>query len=413
MAKSYLNVVLVFAALAQACQGAAVVQLRGGSIAAQEPADTNAVASTIALVSQELKTSKAFDWLSLWIGVGVGAVVAGGATAGAMMMLNKKGKEAEEGAEGEGKEGAEAAQVSARSGGSAGSEPLLPQPDPEADQKTTDYQELLKVLCQKVAQEVGPKLAKGGAVRNVLETRMTNFQDKAKNFLLNEMNSTAGAVMREMDAQEAMLLLDWNHAVEANFPPASILIAGVLSPTIINGMAFHHWIQTITVGLPVFILCMCAVVIDWNAICSIPTIFAWLYTQCTIAFLLTVGHGLLLWKIHSGKMRLNKKTEEVHASIAHHEGKDRGFDDMREEFIGNTIILQEALLIENDIRHSPWNFIVGLSTVIWLCTTVWNLTLICGWTFVPGVVAFHPAAAEVAKGEFCGAWATVLCLLSP
>merc|ERR1719335_850678 len=79
-----------------------------------------------------------------------------------------------------------------------------------ADQKATDYQELLKVLCQKVAQEVGPKIAKGGAVRNVLEQRMTTFTDKAKNFLLNEMNSTAGAVLKEMSAQEAMLLLDWN-----------------------------------------------------------------------------------------------------------------------------------------------------------------------------------------------------------
>merc|ERR1719446_592144 len=91
-------------------------------------------------------------------------------------------------------------------------------------------------------------------------------------------------------------------------------------------------------------------------------------------------------------------------------GQGQGFEDMREQFVGNTVILQEALLVENEIRHSIWNNIVGLSTLIWLITTFWNLTLIAGWTFVPGVVAFHPKAAEVAKDEYCGAWMTVLVL---
>jgi len=81
---------------------------------------------------------------------------------------------------------------------------------------------------------------------------------------------------------------------------------------------------------------------------------------------------------------------------------------MRDEFVGNTIVLQEALLIENGIRNSFWNNVVGLATFGWVISTIWNLVLVVGWTFVPGVVAFHPAAAEVAKDEYCGAWMTVL-----
>jgi len=378
--------------------GSAVTQLRGTAIAAQEP-NSDAMASTIALMSQELKTTGAFDWLSLWIGVGVGAVVAACVVGGACFVIHRpKGKDSEADAE---------ETTTEQAPGKEEAEPLLKQEN--LDQKATDYQQLMQVLCQKIAQEVGPKLAKGGAVRNVLDTRMSSFTDKAKNFLLNEMNCTAGAVLREMNAQEGMLLLDWNDAVEANFPPLSILIAGILSPTILNGMAAHHLLQLITVCLPVFILCAWAVVIDWNTVCAIPTIFAWLYTQCTLAFLLTMGHGMLLLKIYSGKSMLNAKTKEVQEGM-HHSGKAGGFDAMRQEFIGNAIVLQEALLIENGIRKSLWNTIVGLSTSTWLLTTVWNLTLICGWTFIPGVVAFHPKAAEVAKGDFCGSRATVLCL---
>merc|ERR1712060_29098 len=37
----------------------------------------------------------------------------------------------------------------------------------------------------------------------------------------------------------------------------------------------------------------------------------------------------------------------------------------------------------------------------------WTFVLTIGWTFVPGVVAFHPSAEQVAGESFCGAWATV------
>merc|ERR1719487_1206813 len=144
-----------------------------------------------------------------------------------------------------------------------------------------------------------------------MDSRMASFQDKAKSFLLAEMNSTAGAVLKELDAPEAMMILDWNHAVEANFPPASILIAGVLSPTVINLMSIHHLIQMVTVGLPILILCICAIYIDWAAPCSIPTIFEWLFTQTALAFFLVLGHGALTFQIWLGKRRLAQRAQEL------------------------------------------------------------------------------------------------------
>merc|ERR1719440_723528 len=83
---------------------------------------------------------------------------------------------------------------------------------------------------------------------------------------------------------------------------------------------------------------------------------------------------------------------------------------MRDQFISQTILLQEALLIENDIKACIWNKIVGAASAAWLITTLWNLFLIARYTFVPGVVAFHPDAAKVAPEAYCGTWMTVLVL---
>jgi len=127
-----------------------------------------------------------------------------------------------------------------------------------------------------------------------------------------------------------------------------------------------------------------------------------------LAFLLFVGHGLLLWNLSSGKKSLQAKREEVEANLKGTE--EGGFSNMKEQFIGNTVILQEALIVENRVRHSLWNTIVGIATILWLLCSIWNLVLIARYTFVPGIIAFHPDAAKVAKDDFCGAWATVLVL---
>merc|ERR1719181_36858 len=172
----------------------------------------------------------------------------------------------------------------------------------------------MKVLAQKVAQEVGPKVSKSVAVKNVLESRMSRFQNKARSFLLSEMGGTAGEVLQDLDAPEAMMLLDWDHAAETNFPPAAILVAGVLSPSIVSLMSVHHLIQMVAVGVPIMILCICAIVIDWAAPCSIPTIFPWLFTQTALAALLVLGHGALFLKTVLGKRRLAQKAEEMNES---------------------------------------------------------------------------------------------------
>merc|ERR1719498_350375 len=322
------------------------------------------------------------------IGAGVGGLIAGAVVAAVVLVGRSNAEDEKEGET---------------------DEKSVPFVEPlKEDEKSTDYAAILQSLSKKVVDDLGPKFEKGGKVRNVLESRMESFTDKAKNFLLSEMDGTAGAVMRDMEAEESMLLLDWNNAVESNMPPASILIAGVLSPTVINLMTSHHFIQMVTVGLPLFILCVGAIYIDFGSPCSIPTIFGWLYTQTVLSFLLMVGHGFLFSKLASGRKTLQAKQAEVQENL---EGtEDGGFSNLKEQFIGNTIILQEALMFENEVRHSFWNTVVGVATVSWLITTVWNLVLIARYTFVPGVVAFHPKAAEVAGSDFCGAWATVMVL---
>jgi hypothetical protein len=118
----------------------------------------------------------------------------------------------------------------------------------EEPHKHLDYEKLLRLLSQRVVQQVGPKLAKADAVRNILEERATTIKGKAKAFLLNELNYTAADVLKAIDAEEAMVLLDWNNMIATNFPPVAVLLAGLLSPTILSLRQISHMLQ-ILVGL--------------------------------------------------------------------------------------------------------------------------------------------------------------------
>merc|ERR1719409_1763878 len=178
--------------------------------------------------------------------------------------------------------------------------------------------------------------------------------------LMNELNSTAAEVIEELDAPETMLLLDWNAAVEANFPPASILIAGALSPLCLKLMSYHHLLQLVTVGLPVLALCVAAVLVDWSAPCpSIPGIFAWICVQTVLAALLVLGHGIQFSKCTAAKANLDSRMQAI-------ADQNRGdsITGLRDHIIGQSILIQEALLIENDIRASVWNKIVGVATAL-------------------------------------------------
>jgi len=284
----------------------------------------------------------------------------------------------------------------------------------EAD-KAVDYDKFFGLVAQQAAQKVGPAMAKGAACKSILEQRMQGFSDKAKAIVLNELNGTAAALFQEMEAEEAMLLLDWNEAVSTNFPPMGTLCAGTLSPAVLACSFWVYVLQIVIVLLPVFCLCVWAVIEDWGEPCSIPTLFAWVISQVVLTGLLLVSNTMLALKIHNGKKELNRSAEEMHQRLqkagVKEDGsqsmEDLGINGTRELFVCHSVILQKALLVEDDVRKSSWCYITGIGTFIWMLMTIWTFVLVMGWTFIPGVTAFHPNAIEVAKHDYCGAWATV------
>mmetsp|Transcript_124599 Transcript_124599/g.265766 ORF Transcript_124599/g.265766 Transcript_124599/m.265766 type:complete len:702 (+) Transcript_124599:65-2170(+) len=287
-------------------------------------------------------------------------------------------------------------------------------------EKAFDYEKLFRAMAQKTAQHLGPKLAKGQAVRDILENRITGFAGKAKAFVLNELNGTAGALLRAVEAEEAMLLLDWNDAVAANFPPVSVLIAGLLSPSVLAISLYAHILQLILVLLPILGLCSWAIVTDYGTRCSVPTIYIWVYGQGGLALILSVAHTASALVIVKGKAVLREKTEAMQTrmhSSNRTAGEEMDLKDMRELFICSSVLLEQALLVEDTVRSSIWHTIIGAGTAAWLIMTIWCFVITLGWTFVPGVVAFHPSTKLTAPEAYCGAWATVFtmrlsCVLS-
>jgi hypothetical protein len=302
-----------------------------------------------ALLATSVKGSDrytAMDWKWMGAGVGIGAMVAAAVVGGVVAKgSGESPKEVEE----EGKDGEQ-------------TEAIIEEEAPVSEddaaekmlaEKVKDVQGMVTALAQKVADEVGPKFAEGGSIRTMLESRAASFPDKAKNLIMGELNAAAADVVAQIEAPENGLLLEWNKTVESNFPSPPILVAGVFSPTIINLTFINHLLQLVTVALPVLILCIVALAIDWGAPCVIPGIFAWLYTQATLALLLVLGHGILFAKASAGKGKLEARAAQLNKN----QNDDMG--SMREALVGNTVLLQEALIIENGIRQCAWNKIVG------------------------------------------------------
>merc|ERR1719163_2076216 len=102
-------------------------------------------------------------------------------------------------------------------------------------------------------------------MRRVLEQRATNFTGKAKAFVMNELNSTASALMKALESEESALLLDMDSAIAAYFPPLSVLMAGLLSPTILEFSYWNHIAQVVVVHLPILALCIFAAITDWKS----------------------------------------------------------------------------------------------------------------------------------------------------
>jgi len=334
----------------------------------------------------------------------LGGVAIGG---GVCYFVVGRKKQAEEPPAGED----EAAQASARSGGDGAAEALMPAPEPEAE--AVDYERLLRTLSQRVAQKVGPKLAKGQAVRGIIEERVLTMKEKAKAFFLNELNTTAGALLKAIEAEEAMLLLDWNNAVSMNLPPISVLLAGLLSPTLLSLRKLAHLLQLVVGLIPILVLCLWAVIKDYNTTCAIPTIYAWTYTQGGLALVLSVAHLMLYMRISNGKRELTAKAEAMGerlkaARTSAEAQEEMGLSEMREMFVCSSVLLQQALLVEESVRTSIWHKLSGAGSVMWMFVVVWNFWIVMGYTFMPGTIAFHPKAATVAAESYCGALVSVL-----
>jgi len=269
-----------------------------------------------------------------------------------------------------------------------------------------DFESLAKTLAQSLAQKIGPKLAKGQAVRNILESRLYQFPDKAKTFLRNELNSAAGAVMQAVEAEEAMILLDLDNALSLNFPPVSMLLAGLVSPTLLNLSYSALHLQNIMVVFPMLLLCGWASYEDWNSSCSIPTMIFWLKAQFAFAIFLGICNGMVAYKISTGKKALDVKTEKLQKRIKEAQRGEVGHvTGIRELFVCNSVLIQEALLLEDEVKASFWFNASGIATVFWLVLMLWTFVLVFGWTFVPGVTAFDQASSD--RPNFCAAWASV------
>jgi len=171
----------------------------------------------------------------------------------------------------------------------------------------------------------------------------------------------------------------------------------------------NHVAQAMLYFLPIACLCIASLYIDQGQPCGIPTIFPWLWAHVFFASVLFLAHIGNTIKILSGKRWLRAEIDEASAKLKDIQGHaEHGLTDLREFFICNCIIVQKALLVEDGVRRSIFNNIIGFCTMIWLGLTIWTFVIVLGWTFVPGTIAFHHSAADAAGGDFCGAWMTVL-----
>jgi len=272
---------------------------------------------------------------------------------------------------------------------------------PTEEREPIDYEKLIRLVCQKAAQQAGPTISKGAALKNTLQNTMTSFPEKAKTMVLNELNGLAASLAHTLEADEALLLLDWNDAVAANFPPLAVLAAGVLSPAMLALAIWNNANQITWILLPTLALSVWATYWDQGVTCDIPGIKECVLFQAVLAALIIVCRCALLSVARSGQVTLNAKMEQMRKRM-------ENTTSSADLFICHAVVLQTALLAEDRLRRSIWNALTCIFTGLWLCIQIWNMIIVLGWTFVPGVIAFHAGAEGHTKGEFCGAWATVL-----
>ena len=273
-----------------------------------------------------------------------------------------------------------------------------------------DAEKLVKTVAKRAVQMVGPKLAKANMVKGILEQHVYGFPLKAQAFLASEMYSTVGAVLKEMEAEEAMVMFGMGSDGSISVPPMSVLLAGLLSPVILSVSFFIHLLQVVVVLVPVAAMAGWAIWNDQETLmsCAVPGMWIWIYAIGALATILAIAHCISMASIASGKAQIHQKAEEMKDEILEAVGDgELTVEECRKIFLVSSVLLEHALMVEDNLRRSVWRNVIGMGTIAWFLLTIWNFWIVLIYTFVPGVVAFHPSAKEVAGDDYCGAWATV------
>merc|ERR1719414_754696 len=108
-----------------------------------------------------------------------------------------------------------------------------------------------------------------------------------------------------------MMLMDLNKSLGGKFPPAAVLLAGLLSPILLTLRKVSHLLQVVLGLLPIAVLVVWACIHDYDTVCAIPTLFAWSYTTAGLALVLTLAHLMLMLKIRSGEAVVNEKAKAI------------------------------------------------------------------------------------------------------
>jgi hypothetical protein len=278
------------------------------------------------------------------------------------------------------------------------------------DDAPLDFDKMMQTVGNSLSDQLGAKMANEGAVRKILENRMNNFSGKAKSFLMSKLNVTAKDLMDAVDREEELLLLEWNEAVEATFPPASVVIAGLFSPLMISLNLVGHIYQGFFLFLPVFVMLCVSIYIDQGYACpGVPLMYGWTWFTLILSGILFLAHVMQMTKICSGSAALAAKAQQVLKKLEDVESKDeKSLSDMREMFVGRAILVQQALLIEDECRRSFWYTLVGVGTLLWIPLMIFTLVVVVVWHFIPGMASFHLSTAVSAGDSFCGTWFSVL-----
>jgi len=277
---------------------------------------------------------------------------------------------------------------------------------PQDDIDCVNFQELIVTSVKKGAQLFGPKFSKSKVLHKVVQERVSKLPDRAKAFMIEEMNSTAKEVLQAVHEPEPGMVVDWTSAVMEGMPSPIALLAGVVSPMVLNILYIAHIVQCVFVA-SLMVLSACVAAHDWNTSCpAVSSIYYWSYSQGVLAFLLLACRLHLIRAIRKGTGTIRGKSQE-HADRV--DDLDAAPNQMIDFMRSHVVLFQEWLVVEQEVLHSLWQHSVGFFTLLWLICVLWDAVLVLGWTGVPGKIAYRGVNSEEteANANFCDAKLTV------